>query len=373
MNKKMKKTNLHSPLCDNIPETLVMGHFLPWFTREQPTRFCIPPAYAGKIIEPALEPWRHWRDCRSEYKRTHLYHPLYGEYDSRDPVIIKRQLHDAITYGIDGFIINLNGKNSAENVIGLSLLEEIKQYNENHPEKPFLYIISFDSKAQHATEGKIPVSIEEDFEYLRDTWLTDAWVRNGDKPIMLIFAYNDNYEKYKTAAEKVFNTGADIVWPRLNNQYQIKSCFCWVNPDKVYETGAWFDNEGSGAEFCSSFYQECGKNPEIEYIIGGVWPGFNDSLVRWAWDDGMCKDNMRPRIICRNTQLGNTLELTWQEAVKYISQQQSNPEQLPPMPIIQLVTWNDWAESTSIEPDMESGYKNLEICKKYIDIIKKED
>ena len=265
------------------------------------------------------------------------------------------------------FIININGKNSVENIIALSVLKEIKQYNSTHLDKPFLYIISFDSKAQSATEGKVPVSIEEDFQYLRDIWLSDAWVRNGDKPVLLIFAYNDNYAQYKDIADRVFENGADIVWPSPDDKAGLNSAYCWVNQDNR----EWLHNEGAGTECIRSFCERCARNPEIDYIIGGVWPGFNDSLVRWAWDDGMAKDNMRPRIICRNTTDGNTLELTWREIVEYIERQKNNPGTMPPMPIVQIVTWNDWAESTAVEPDMESEYKNLEICHKYIKILKK--
>ena len=360
----MKKVNLNSPIYRNIPETLVMGHFVPWFTQDDPKAFAIPSEYAGNIIEPEIESWRHWRDCRSEYSRTHLYQPLYGEYDSRDPLIIKRQIHDAVAYGLDGFIININGKNSVENIIALSVLQEIKEYNSCHQDRPFLYIISFDSKAQSATEGKTPVSIEEDFQYLRDFWLTDAWVRNGDKPILMIFAYNSNFECYQAVADNVFDNGADIIWP--SPEPGVKAAYCWVRPDKIEENGMWLYNNTAGVEHCRKFYRNCADSRNIDYIVGGVWPGFNDTLVRWAWDDGMPSQNVRPRIICRNTTEGNTLELTWREVIDYISRQSKNKSSLPPMPIVQIVTWNDWAESTSVEPDMESGYKNLEICSKYI-------
>ena len=99
----MKKVNLNSSIYRDMPETLVMGHFVPWFTRDDQKAFPLSPDYAGNIIEPEIENWRHWRDCRSEYSRTHLYQPLYGEYDSRDPLIIRRQISDAVRYGLDGF------------------------------------------------------------------------------------------------------------------------------------------------------------------------------------------------------------------------------------------------------------------------------
>ena len=370
--KRGKIMKLNAPVYrDEMPDPLIMGHFVPWFTCDDPEGFSVPEKYASDIIQPKLEPWRHWRNSRSEYSRTHLYQPMYGEYDSRDPVIIRQQIHDAVSYGLNGFIININGKNSVENMFGLGLLEEIKAYNEAHPDKPFLYIISFDSKAQSPTEGKIPVSIEEDFRYLRDVWLTDAWVRNGDKPVLMIFAYNDNYEKYATAADKIFEHGADVIWPHADRQ-NVRSAYCWVGPDRTEDNGLWLHCDGAGVKHIENFYRDCAANvTSIDYIIGGVWPGFDDTLVRWAWDDGMDPHNLRPRIICRNTTRGNTLELTWRAVAEYISIQRESLYKLPPMPIVQVVTWNDWAEASAVEPDMESGYKNLKICRKYIEAIQK--
>jgi hypothetical protein len=41
------------------------------------------------------------------------------------------------------------------------------------------------------------------------------------------------------------------------------------------------------------------------------------------------------------------------------------------MPLIQIVTWNDWAEATQVEPSADLDYRDLEICKRYSDLLKK--
>ncbi|MBN2641893.1 MAG: hypothetical protein JXR78_09580, partial [Victivallales bacterium] len=227
-------------------------------------------------------------------------------------------------------------------------------------EKPFLYIISFDSQAQWATEGKTPVSIEEDFEYLLSTWMSDAWIRRDDRPVMLIFAYDKEYSFYDNASNGRF----DIVWPSYISDSNHHAAYAWVNPDKIEPDGLWFDNDSSGSKYLNRFYKSCNDNKNLEYIIGGVWPGFNDTLVRWVWNDGIENHTARPRIICEETSSGNTLEQTWQEAVNYIKNQVAADGMLP-MPIIQIVTWNDWAETTQVEPDCETGFKKLKICKKF--------
>src|SRR5256714_14030369 len=197
----------------NLPEPVILGHFLPWFTQENPSAFTLTPDESRGITLPPIEPWRHWRDTRGEYRRSHLYQPLWGEYDSRDPALIRKQIMTALDYGLDGLIVNLYGKNSVENVIGLQFLREVRKYNAEHSEKPFVYIISFDAQAQWPSEGKMPVSIEEDFAYLKEIWCGEACLRRDGRFPFLIFAYDRPCGEYRAAMTKVFGAdGFDLLW-----------------------------------------------------------------------------------------------------------------------------------------------------------------
>jgi hypothetical protein len=351
---------------------IVLGHFLPWFTAEGIDAFPLPPG-AEQIVLPQLEPWRHWRDARSQYQRTHLYQPEWGEYDSRDPQIIRKQIETAREYGLDGFLVNLYGKNSAENLLGLAFLEELKKVNAENPERPpFFYMVSFDSQAQWPTEGKTPVSIEEDFAYLRDIWFGDYCLRRDGVPILAVFVYDQPCSRYREAADRVFGKGGlDIVWPSAAKTDGQDAAYVWVCPDKVEPNGAWFHPDAAGDGLLRDFYRECSVNPEIQYIMGGVWPGFDDQLVSWAWNSNPANPEIRPRVMCRETTQGNTLELTWRAAQDYITAHQSGDRACcKPMPLIQIVTWNDWAEATNIEPDWDHGRKPLETCAKFIKSLK---
>src|SRR3954452_3569004 len=168
--------SITAPILRSAPirEPVVLGHYLPWFTADDPARYPLRDEDAKGVILPSIEPWRHWRDSRGEYRRSHLYQPLWGEYDSRDPQLIRKQITTALEYGLDGFIINLYGRNSVENVIGLHFLRELRAYNTEHPERPFVHTISLDAQAQWPSEGKTPVSLEEDFAYLKDVWCGEA-------------------------------------------------------------------------------------------------------------------------------------------------------------------------------------------------------
>ena len=40
------------------------------------------------------------------------------------------------------------------------------------------------------------------------------------------------------------------------------------------------------------------------------------------------------------------------------------------MSLIQIVTWNDWAEATQVEPSCDLKFNDLEVCKRYSAILK---
>jgi len=355
-----------------LAEPAVLGHFLPWFIGGKPGSSGLLPEEAKGLTLPVLEPWRHWRDARSQYRRTHQYEPIGGEYDSRDPEVIHRQITTAMDYGLDGFIVNLYGKNSVENVIGLQFLRELRKYNEAHPDRPFVYVISFDAQAQWPSEGKTPVSMEEDFAYLKDVWCQEACLRRDGKFPFLVFAYDRPCQDYRAAMTKVFGAdGFDLLWLNNPTEQAMDAGYPWVRPMQVEPDHRWFSPDDSGEQYIRDFYSKCNQNPKVKYLCGGVWPGFNDQFVRWAWSGNQDDPRIRPRVICRETSKGSTLELTWQAAAEYILRHRAgDPSAGLPMPMIQIVTWNDWAESTQVEPCRDLGHHDLEVCKRYSDLLK---
>ena len=69
-------------------------------------------------------------------------------------------------------------------------------------------------------------------------------------------------------------------------------------------------------------------------------------------------------MICRETTRGNTLELTWQAYRDYLEKRAQSAENAAiPAPLIQLVTWNDYAETTTLEPTRDYGTGPLSFCR----------
>lgn len=80
------------------------------------------------------------------------------------------------------------------------------------------------------------------------------------------------------------------------------------------------------------------------YYSEGLNPGFDDLAV-WGWGTG-------PRKIERGDNC-ELYEYKWQAALKN------------DFPMVDIVTWDDWGEATTIEPTLEYGVDFLEITRKY--------
>jgi hypothetical protein len=365
----------HAPVSGDRPLDLplVFGHFVPWYTIRG-NDFPLPAEERALIaFMPLIEDYRHWNDSRAGYLRTHHHVPAIGLYDSRDPGVIEWQIRTALEYGVSGFIINWYGKYSVENVITIHWLRGLARWNAAHPDRPFHYFFSVDSQAQMASEGKKPVSSEEDFAYIRDHLLTDAYLRRDGRPVFMVFPYEDNAPQWRKALDSVFGAGrADLIWSGSPRGGGENACYAWVRPDDgtidFNNPYVWNQPDSAGDGFLRRFFRDANaEGSGVEYIMAGVWPGFNDQLVSWAWNPSPDNPNIRPRVICRETTRGNTLELTWKAYLDYLALGRDGETSARiPAPLIQLVTWNDYAETTTLEPTRDYGSAPLEMCRKFL-------
>lgn len=350
-----------------LPLPIALGHFLPWYTIRG-ADFPLPEEDVRALgFLPVIEDHRHWRDSRAGYRRTFHHVPGIGVYDSRDPTVIEWQIRTALAHGVGGFIVNWYGKHSVENVITLHWLRGLSEWNRRHPDQPFVYFISYDAQAQWPSEGKKPVSIAEDFAYARDRLMTDAYLRRDGRPLFSVFPYGDQCAEMRAALDTVFGpNGADLIWSGTPAGKGEDACYAWVRPDDSainYDSPyCWQDPDNAGLEFLRSFFEGANRSPHgCRYLMHGVWPGFNNQFVSWAWSKNPDDPRIRPCVICRETSAGNTLALTWRVLADYLKRGGGIPA-----PLVQLVTWNDYAETTTVEPTRDYGTAPLEMCREYI-------
>jgi hypothetical protein len=359
----------HAPVSGNeaLPWPLMLGHFLPWFTRRGDAFPLSADDARGIDRLPVIDDMRHWRDPGSGYRRSHQHWPEIGVYDSRDPAVIEWQIQTALQYGVQGFIVNWYGKNSVENVITLHWLRGLEAWNQRHPDQPFYYFLSIDSQAGRPGEGRLPVSMEEDFQYIRDHLVREAALRRDGRPVFSVFPYEDNAPAWRQALDAVFGRdGADLIWMNRGPGHGENAAYPWVRPDDgamdYQAVPAWSQPDNAGDGWLRRFYREASASG-VEYLMAGVWPGFNDQLVSWAWNPNPDNPKIRPRVMCRETGRGSTLDLTWQALIDYLERRaRRDPDAGKPVPLIQLVTWNDYAETTTLEPTRDYGRGPLETC-----------
>jgi hypothetical protein len=359
--------NFHAEVSGNRPLELplMFGHFLPWYTRRGGDFPLLPEDRALLPAVPTIEDFRHWNDARAGYRRTHHHVPLLGCYDSRDPAVIAWQIRTAIEYGLGGFIINWHGTCSVENVITLHWLRGLLQWNREHPESPFHYFISFDAQAQWSTEGRQPLTREQDFAFIRDHLMTDAYLHRDGRPVFSVFPYEDNGEQFRAVLDLTFPAGADLLWSGSPAGRGEDACYAWVRPDAdtidLSSPYAWSQPDSAGDGALRQLYADA-ERAGGAYVMHGVWPGFNNQFVSWAWSRNPENPRIRPCVICRETIKGNTLDLTWRPYLEHL-EACSRGERKVPAPLIQLVTWNDYAETTTVEPTRDYGTAPLEVCR----------
>ena len=77
--------------------------------------------------------------------------------------------------------------------------------------------------------------------------------------------------------------------------------------------------------------------------VGSAYPGFDDAHVPASWNGG------HTRRLAYNTSRGTTYELSWEHALGFTPRRYGGTLDVM-MPMMQLVTWNDYPEGTAIEP-----------------------
>jgi hypothetical protein len=318
-------------------------------------------------VPPAIDDHRHWCDPGSGYRRSHLHMPEIGRYDSRDPGTIQWQIEAAKSAGLSGFIINWYGQNSVENIITLAVLEAFDRWNRDHADDPVLYFLSIDSQAHLPTEGKSPVSLEDDLRYIQKYLIRTGYLLRGGRPVLSCFPYEDNLPVWLEAIRRVFGEEVpDFLWMNEPCGVGETGCFLWVEPDPATVDHAsqypWCDPNNIGESLARQRYASWSQERFGHcYGMAGVWPGFNDTLVSWAWKPKDRHGDVRPRIIARETEQGNTYCRTWEAYLDMLRK----PSGLP-LPLVQVVTWNDWAETTTIEPARDYGRKYIELTHQFV-------
>jgi hypothetical protein len=304
------------------------AHFMPWFENKETSE-------NGK--------WgMHWtmntknpdiidKDGKREIASN--YYPLTGPYASSDPDIIEYQLLLMKYSGIDGILIdwygsydcNDYGSNRHNTEAVIAALDAIGlKFAIVYEDQTVPNVVKSDNTLD-------PVSVAQaDMTYLEQNYFSNpSYITINNKPLLLVFGP----QTFKSPEE----------WGNIFSVLTKEPCFLTLNGSyklaQPYSSGEfiWVDN--------SSLDNKYNNMKNFNVFIGGAYPGFNDFYKEGGWGEGF-----NWSIDFNNGEtLRQNLQKTKSAGAKYV----------------QLITWNDYGEGTSIEPTQEYEYSLLEIVQQF--------
>ncbi len=250
-------------------------------------------------------------------------------YTSSDPAQIKRQVSDALSRGISGFIEDWYGQNNAmPNATAFSLKAEAESRNGE-----FVFAIMEDGGALNhcsATAGcDLSGQMITDLTYAYNNFETSsAYMRINGRPAVFFFDPDrfGTLDWGRIVASVPGNPLLIFQNPGGFSHPQSNGSISWVIIDS--------DANDWAQSYLDNFYA-AGVTALPSHVFGATYKGFNDTLADWSSN----------RTINQNC--GQTWLSTFSEIGKYYSKATQ-------LESLQLVTWNDYEEATEIESGIDN-------------------
>jgi hypothetical protein len=245
-------------------------------------------------------------------------------YTSWNPAQVEKQLEDMESRGITGVVIDWYGPADDTEVTTLTWLAAAA----NHPEFKIIIMIDKGAVTLSPCKGCNP---QQTMIYLTNYVLnhyatSTSYATLDGKPIITQFDLDLHFTLDWPAIRA--STSSNVAWIFENSggfTHPISGgSWSWMNAtSKQY-----------GMDYLTNFYNAAKAAPELQ-AWGAGYKGFNDTLASWSLN----------RIV------GQQCGQTWLETFNKINSYYDSGKQLP---ILQLVTWNDYEEGTEIETGIEN-------------------
>ena len=251
-------------------------------------------------------------------------------YTSSDPAQVSRQVSDALSRGISGFIEDWYGQNNAmPNATAFALKAEAESRNGD-----FVFAIMEDGGALNhcnATAGcDLNGQMITDLTYAYNNFETSpAYMKIDGRPAVFFF----DPDRFGT-----------LDWQRIAANVPGNPLFIFQNSGGFTHSQSngsisWVMIDTSDANdwsqsYLDSFYA-AGMSHSPTHPFGATYKGFNDTQASWSAN----------RIVNQNC--GQTWLSTFSEIGKYYSAATQ-------LESLQLVTWNDYEEATEIESGIDN-------------------
>lgn len=309
----------------------VLAHYMPWFRMER--------ADDGSLR------WEHWQwfgkgpkhdpdDILENGRRdiASVFYPLIGPYDGRDPAVLEYHMLTAKAAGIGGFVADWYGPGNHTDAVFAEMVKAAEKYGMKVAicleEKAF-----FPMYSKATTRAEVQDVMEQHIRHVLNTHAKSAsYLTVDNRPVFFMFNNHENGslgrhvltpEELDDVLNRFGEEGVLFARTHLDAAYNgvVDAGFAWVGDEEYLD---WFYRTG----------QEMREDGTLAYWVGSANPGFNDSGV-FGWGRG-------PRVTERNGM--ETYAKYWSYVLE------ARPD------AVQIVTWNDFEEGTTIEPTEEYGF-----------------
>jgi hypothetical protein len=245
-------------------------------------------------------------------------------YISWDPNQVNNQLNDMLSRGITGVVIDWYGPADDTEPTTLAWLAAAQ----NHPNFKVMIMIDKGAVRLSPCSGCTP---QQTVIYLTNYVLqhyatSPAYATVNGKPLITEFDLDKNYTLDWSAIQAA--TSANIAWI-----FQGSSGFSHPVTSGSY---SWMHATSTvyGMDYLTKFYNAAMAAPQ-QMSWGAGYKGFNDTLASWTL----------------NRVVGQQCGQTWLQTFSMLNSYYNSGNQLP---ILQLVTWNDYEEGTEVESGIDN-------------------
>jgi len=262
---------------------------------------------------------------------SHIQPPPYI---STDTAVISGHIAAALAQGIDGFVVDWYGPpdgvpNDRDRWFIDEATRELLRQSEG---RDFYVALMYDEGTVSAAETLVTAyetRAISDLLYARQYFTMPAYLHVSGDPDLFVFPYPSvdphiRWEEVRSqlgVSVTLYDKDPDPGDTEHDDSFD--GFFAWVQP----AASQWLtDGTEWGEAYLAWFYDTMVSASYSDRIaVGGVWPGFDDSLAPWG----------RERYMWRRC--GQTWRDTWRIATQHAP------------PIVMIDTWNDFEEGTDIE------------------------
>jgi hypothetical protein len=266
-----------------------------------------------------------------ERKVLAVYEPWFGHpshisvgYSSQDPVTIRKQIDQAKSLGISGFVVDWYGDREPFLDKSYALIQSIAG------EKQFKVAMMYDET--QTANGQATDDTLAAFDKFHRVYLApnapgrDAYLTYNERPVIFIFPKSTETD-WNRVREEVnrWNPVPLLIYEDRYTPHDnvFDGFYAWVNPGKK---GFAADGSNWGEDYLRDFYSRMQSKYPDKIAVGAAWAGFDDSKASWGTNRHIAQR-------CGQT-FADTLKLS---------------REYSPLPFLLIATWNDYEEGTAIE------------------------